>query len=176
MKKILVIGATVLDIVLNIDHLPKTSEDIHIKNQKMTLGGCAYNAANILDKFEVPYTLLSPIGTGRYADIVKSLLKEKQMTSAIELDGEDNGFCLCMVEKEGERTFVVYHGIEYSFNKEWVSKEDLLDYDSVYISGLEIEEKNGIDYNLSGVAVRTLKSYNKGKYNDTDNVIDNCRT
>lgn len=145
MKKTLVIGSTVLDIIIQIDHLPKTSEDIHINGQRMALGGCAYNAADILRKFKIPYTLLSPIGTGRYAQIVETMLQEKGMESSVKLDSDDNGFCLCMVEKDGERTFVVHHGVEYSFKKEWISKEMKAEYDSVYISGLEIEETDGVE-------------------------------
>ncbi len=145
MKKTLVIGSTVLDIIIQIDHLPKTSEDIHIKGQRMALGGCAYNAADILRKFDVPYTLLSPIGTGRYALIVETMLREKGMESSVKLDTDDNGFCLCMVEKDGERTFVVHHGVEYSFKKEWVCKEMKAEYDSVYIAGFEIEESDGFE-------------------------------
>ncbi|WP_310602366.1 PfkB family carbohydrate kinase [Anaerosporobacter sp.] len=145
MKKTLVIGSTVLDIIIQIDHLPKTSEDIHIKGQQMALGGCAYNAADIMRKFDVPYTLLSPIGTGRYASIVESMLQEKGMESAVNLDTEDNGFCLCMVEKDGERTFVVHHGVEYRFQKEWVTEKMKAEHDSVYIAGLEIEERDGLE-------------------------------
>lgn len=145
MKKTLVIGATVLDIIIQIDHLPKTSEDIHIKGQRMALGGCAYNAADMLRKFEIPYTLLSPIGTGRYAQIVETMLQEKGMVSSVKLDTDDNGFCLCMVEKDGERTFVVYHGVEYGFKKEWVPTNLKDDYDSVYISGFEVEETDGYE-------------------------------
>lgn len=145
MKKTLVIGSTVLDIIIKIDHLPKTSEDIHVNGQSMALGGCAYNAADILRKFQVPYTLLSPIGTGRYALIVESMLQEKGMESSVKIESDDNGFCLCMVEKDGERTFVVHHGVEYSFKKEWVSEDMKSEYDSVYISGLEIEETDGFE-------------------------------
>ena len=145
MKKTLVIGSTVLDIIIQIDHLPKTSEDIHIKRQRMALGGCAYNAADILRNFDVPYTLMSPIGTGRYAFIVEAMLREKGMESTVKLDTDDNGFCLCMVEKDGERTFVVHHGVEYSFKKEWISDEIKTEYDSVYIAGFEIEETDGFE-------------------------------
>ncbi len=143
MKKTLVIGATVLDLIIQIDHLPRTSEDIHIQKQRMALGGCAYNAADILRKFEIPYYLLSPIGSGRYASIVENMLKEKGMVSPVKIEEEDNGFCLCMVEKDGERTFVVHHGVEYGFQKAWVTDQMKKEVDSVYISGFEVEESNG---------------------------------
>ena len=64
MKKCLVIGAAMLDIVMQIDELPKKGEDVYAKSQTMTVGGCAYNVADIMKHFAVPYTLFAPIGTG----------------------------------------------------------------------------------------------------------------
>lgn len=46
MKKCLVIGAAMLDIVMQIDELPKKGEDVYAKSQTMTVGGCAYNVAD----------------------------------------------------------------------------------------------------------------------------------
>lgn len=38
-KKILIIGSTCVDIIINVDHLPKTEEDIHPFSQSMALAG-----------------------------------------------------------------------------------------------------------------------------------------
>lgn len=47
MKKVLIIGSTVVDIIVNlVDSLPKTGEDVHIRSQHMSLGGCAYNVSD----------------------------------------------------------------------------------------------------------------------------------
>ena len=38
MKKVLIIGSTVVDIIVNlVDSLPKTGEDVHIRSQHMSL-------------------------------------------------------------------------------------------------------------------------------------------
>ena len=66
MKKILVIGSTVADVIVNLDVLPKTAEDVHIKSQSVALGGCAYNVSDMIGHYNVPYDLLSPVGTGRH--------------------------------------------------------------------------------------------------------------
>ena len=47
MPKILLIGSTCVDVIIEIDHLPKTAEDIQPKRQTLALGGCAYKAGNI---------------------------------------------------------------------------------------------------------------------------------
>ena len=41
MQKILLIGSTCVDVIIEIDHLPKTAEDIQPKRQTLALGGCA---------------------------------------------------------------------------------------------------------------------------------------
>ena len=76
MEKCLVIGAAMLDIVMQIGSLPKKGEDIYADSQNMAVGGCAYNVADIIKHFNVPYTLFAPIGTGMYADFISKNLKK----------------------------------------------------------------------------------------------------
>lgn len=37
MKKVLVIGSAVVDVVIHLPHLPEKSEDVHVTSQKMSL-------------------------------------------------------------------------------------------------------------------------------------------
>lgn len=143
MKKCLVIGASMLDIILQIDKLPCTGEDVYAKSQTMTVGGCAYNVADIIGHFRGAYELFSPIGTGMYANLIEEKLKENGHRSIIKSDYMDNGYCLCMVEENGERTFLTLPGIECQFEKEWFEILDINEFDSVYVSGYEIEGPGG---------------------------------
>ena len=72
--EILVIGSTVADVIVNVDVLPATAQDIHVKSQTVSLGGCAYNVSAMIDLFGVPYTLFSPVGKGVYGDFVRKEL------------------------------------------------------------------------------------------------------
>jgi sugar/nucleoside kinase (ribokinase family) len=144
MKKVLVIGSTVVDVVVNlVDHLPKTGEDVHVRSQHHSLGGCAYNVSDSIRHFQVPYTLFSPVGTGVYGNFVREELQKRGITSPIPAPDRENGCCYCFVESTGERSFVCYHGAEYLFYKEWFDLIDLSEIDSVYLCGLEIEEETG---------------------------------
>lgn len=143
MKKILVIGSTVADVIVNLDVLPKTAEDVHIKSQSVALGGCAHNVSDMIGHYNVPYDLFSPVGTGIYGDFVRKRLAEKGVTSTAPTPDMANGCCYCFVESSGERTFIVEHGAEYLFEPEWFSGLKTEDYASVYVCGLEIEEKTG---------------------------------
>lgn len=143
MKQVLVIGSTVTDIILHVDHLPKTGEDVHVIRQTMSLGGCAYNVSDMIRHFQVPYTLFSPVGTGIYGRFVREALAEKGVKTPIPTPEQENGCCYCYVEASGERTFVCHRGAEYRFRPEWFDLLDTDAIDSVYICGLDIEESTG---------------------------------
>lgn len=142
MKKVLMIGSTVCDIILNLDHLPTRQEDVHPEKQSTRIGGCAFNATYALSHLGVPYTFLSPLGTGVYGDFIRKEIKRHHVVSDILVD-EENGSCLCLVEKDGERTFLSMHGAEYQFHKEWLDSLNLSEYEYGYVCGLEVEECNG---------------------------------
>ena len=143
MKKIFVIGSTVVDMIINVDHLPTTKADIHISSQTASMGGCAYNVSDTIRNFGTPNVLFSPVGSGIYGDFVRNGLRKKSLISPIPPVDMDNGCCYCFVEESGERTFVSYHGAEYLIQSQWLEEIDVEDVHSVYICGLEIEETTG---------------------------------
>lgn len=51
--KSLVLGTAIVDIIMKIPKLPKSGEDVLCTERKVTVGGCAYNVANILKGFNV---------------------------------------------------------------------------------------------------------------------------
>ena len=144
MKPVLIIGSTCVDIIINIDHLPKSQENLRPTAQSMALGGCAYNVAYMMGLFHAPHTFISPVGGGTYGDYVYRELKKQGWEVLIHLPDQENGCCYCLVEASGERTFLSYHGVEYSFCKEWMEDIPVSDYSMVYVCGLEVEEPTGI--------------------------------
>lgn len=145
MKQTLIIGSSVVDVIVNIPHLPVTGEDVHISKQSRSLGGCAYLTSDILRLFSAPYSLCTAVGGGIYGSFVLEKLKERGVTVYVRRPEEENGCCYCMVEEGGERTFIVDHGIEYTFYESYLENIDTESIDSVYICGLEVEEYTGMN-------------------------------
>ncbi len=143
MKKTLVIGSTTLDVIITVPSLPSRKDDVNIQSQTVVLGGCAYNVQTILRLAELPHVLCSPVGSGLYGDYVFKELTALNIRPFIRIEGEDNGCCYCYVEPDGERTFIAYHGVEYTFDPRWMDGIAADDIDSVYVCGLEIEERTG---------------------------------
>lgn len=145
MKPALIIGSTCVDVIINIDHLPKTEENLRPTSQSMALGGCAYNVACIMRLLNAPHTFISPVGGGTYGDYVAKQMKALGIPVSVRVPEQENGCCYCLVEASGERTFMSYHGVEYTFQKSWMEPYNPDNYALTYVCGLEIEEATGIN-------------------------------
>lgn len=141
--KTLVLGAAIVDKIMNINMLPKSGDDIVASQEITTVGGCAYNVANILNNLEVAHDLVVPVGCGMYGHTIEKDLLNNGYEIFIKDENTDNGYCLCLVESSGERTFITVQGTECEFKKEWLDKLDTNKYNKVYISGYELEGKSG---------------------------------
>ena len=144
MKNVLVIGSTCVDVILRIDHLPRTEENIHPRSQRFAIGGCAYNVANILGRASADMTFITPVGRmGVFGPFVREALEPLGYATMIDLPDAQNGCCYCFVEKGGERTFASVHGAEYTFDPAWMIPYEGKSYDYGYVCGLEVEERTG---------------------------------
>lgn len=141
--KVLVLGAAVIDVIIQLDSLPRTGEDVSAEHKETLVGGCAYNVAHILKQLQVDHDLFVPVGTGAYADTIKKQLRTDGYSLRIEEDTGDNGWNLSIVEQDGERTFITIPGIETRWNPAWFEQAGVEQYDYIYLSGYELEGPSG---------------------------------
>ncbi len=143
MKRLLIIGSTCVDVILRLDHLPTTGEDMH-PVQRFAMGGCAFNVAQVPKAYDVDLRFVTPIGDhGVFSDFVRTHLGNAGFRGPITVPDSENGCCYCLVERSGERTFLSVHGVEYSFHAEYMDAFADERFDYTYICGLEVEEKTG---------------------------------
>jgi len=143
-KQTLVIGSTVVDVHLRIPRLPCRGEDVNIASSEYRLGGCAYNVYKTLRLLESPALLCSPVGQGPYGRMIRERFAAENIAPFVNLE-EENGCCYCLVEDDGERTFLSHHGAEYLFSRSWMKDIDYSRVDSIFICGLEVEEPTGAE-------------------------------
>ncbi|AGR41342.1 PfkB family carbohydrate kinase [Spiroplasma taiwanense] len=149
--KTLVIGSAIVDIIIEVENLPKRKGDVISKNSLFVVGGCAYNVANILKLLDMQYTLFAPIGTGFFSKIIEKQLIEDEHKIVIKNDTMDNGYCIAFVEPDGERTFVTYSGLEQNFYQDWFNNINIEDYSNIYFEGYKMQNLDAlklIDYLL----------------------------
>jgi len=142
MNQTLIIGSTVVDVLLRIPELPRRGEDINISTTQYRIGGCAYNVFKIMKLFNSPALLCSPVGSGIYGRMVREHLEAEGIQVFVGLE-EENGCCYCLVEPDGERSFLSLHGAEYLFSGSWMNTVDFSRIGSIYVSGIEMEEPSG---------------------------------
>ena len=65
MKPALIIGSTCVDLILTMDRLPKTGDDIEPTSQTMTIGGCAYNVSHMLRLLGAAHLVVHDAGADR---------------------------------------------------------------------------------------------------------------
>ena len=118
-KGVAFVGAIMVDEVCQVSSVPRSGECSVVQERRATLGGCAFNSANIARQLGAKCLLFAPVGKGLYARFVADEL-ERRGLRALQVDTElDCGSCLCLVEPCGERTMITTPGIERHFESSW---------------------------------------------------------
>lgn len=142
-RPICVIGAAVIDVIADAYSLPHRGSDIELHQQGVNIGGCALNIAITLNRLGMHSLNALPMGQGIWADIIRNALKEKGLTSAIETDKGDNGWCLALVEPDGERTFLSVSGVENQWDRQILDNLQLSDNALISLSGYQLSASCG---------------------------------
>lgn len=142
-NKLLFIGSIMVDVICPIHTFPQPGQGVVSEEFTMSLGGCAYNAANIARQLGADCHLMAPLGVGAYAGFAREQLAAKGLT-AMQIDTDlDCGSAVCLVTPDGERTMITLPGIERKFEKSWFDDFDASDYGMAFICGYELDGTGG---------------------------------
>ncbi|MQM78764.1 PfkB family carbohydrate kinase [Lentilactobacillus buchneri] len=142
-KKVLVLGGAVVDVVVTMDKLPKSGQDLVAKYEQTVIGGNAMNVSHVMNELGQNHNVFIPTGKGPYADLVKRQLEKDGYYSLIQDDSKDCGWNLSIVEKDGERTFISIPGVESNWKSEWFKKLDITQFDLIYCSAYSLQGESG---------------------------------
>ncbi|EHY30129.1 PfkB family carbohydrate kinase, partial [Sutterella parvirubra] len=142
-KRVFIQGSAFVDMIIQIEELPHSGADVEGHYRKTTVGGCSFNVADVLQKLGLPFDALMPVGQGMFADLVEKTFRERGYPVVRVPGAVDNGWCLSLAERSGERTFISMFGIERHMEPEWFDAFDLASYDFIYVSGYQAEGENG---------------------------------
>ncbi len=102
-QPVMVVGAAVIDVIADAYALPWRGCDIELKQQSVNVGGCALNIAVALKRLGIEVGNALPLGQGVGGDYSQPD-GERGLISLIDNAEGDNGWCLALVEPDGERT------------------------------------------------------------------------
>ncbi|MRS15031.1 sugar kinase [Enterobacteriaceae bacterium RIT691] len=137
-RPVTVIGSAVIDVIADAYALPWRGCDIELQQQSVNIGGCALNVAVALKRLGIEACNALPLGQGVWADMVRNNLQRQGISSIIDTDKGDNGWCLALVEPDGERTFMSFTGVENAWSEAWVSRLPRHRDGLVYLSGYQL--------------------------------------
>nr|WP_279117463.1 PfkB family carbohydrate kinase [Enterobacter soli] len=142
-RPVTVLGAAVIDVIADAYALPWRGCDIELKQQGVNIGGCALNIAIALKRLGITAQNALPVGHGVWADIIRHAMAKQDLHSAVEAETGDNGWCLALVEPDGERTFMSFSGVENQWQQPWLDALDVTPASLVYLSGYQLASPCG---------------------------------
>lgn len=150
-QPVMVVGAAVIDVIADAYALPRRGCDIELKQQSVNVGGCALNIAVALKRLGIEAGNALPLGQGVWAEIIRNRMAKEDLISLIDNAEGDNGWCLALVEPDGERTFMSFSGVENQWNRQWLAR-------------LTVARQPALFFRLStGLALRRIVSGMAGK-------------
>ena len=140
--RILHLGQVVVDLSMDIDHLPERGGDIFARRSAINVGG-GYNVIRAARQMGAPIAYMGAIGTGPMADMARGALAALQVPAqGPVLDDCDTGYSVAMIEPSGERTFVSTRGAETRVPEGTYESMDLVAGDVIYLSGYSFCHKD----------------------------------
>lgn len=137
-RPVTVIGSAVIDVIAGTNHLPWRGCDLALQQRSVNIGGCGLNVAVALKRQGISACNALPVGRGVWADIVRNSLAKEGIESLIETDAGDNGWCLALVEPDGERSFMSFTGVENAWSEAWISRLPATPGGLVYLCGYQL--------------------------------------
>lgn len=136
---ILLLGGLLIDRYLVTKNFPQRGQDTLIAEQFQRPGGCPYNVAKTLQSLGVTPLIWSAVSDD---DLGRALWKtvaaeNLPRTGLYNLPGGTTGFCMVILDDEGERTFMTYRGSEGHFDPECARlRPALRKPDLLYVTGI----------------------------------------
>jgi sugar/nucleoside kinase (ribokinase family) len=106
------LGSILVDLTVDVPALPERGGD-RLATATRTKPGGGFNLAAAVARQGIRCVYAGPHGTGPYAEQVRAALAREGIEVATPARaGADTGFCITLVEPDGERTFVTLPGVE----------------------------------------------------------------
>ncbi|WP_427705918.1 ribokinase [Staphylococcus parequorum] len=124
-NKVVIIGSTNVDKILNVDRFVKPGETLHLQNaQKIYGGGKGANQALATARSNAQTTFISKIGTEDDADFMLEDFEQAHINTdyIMTTDTAQTGQAFITIDANGQNTILVYGGANMELNDTDVNK------------------------------------------------------
>lgn len=146
-RRLVLIGSVLVDVLMYVDQLPERGGDRVVERCIVTSGG-GFNVLVGVARLGLPSAYAGRVGDGPFGQqVAKDLAAAGIGLLLPRVTGEDSGFDIGFVERDGERTFVTAPGCESRLQRADLLAVPLQPGDAVYVSGYDL------CYPVSGAAL-----------------------
>jgi sugar/nucleoside kinase (ribokinase family) len=135
--QILIFGGIIVDQYALVNKSPDRGGDVLITDSFFRVGGCAINVGSTLQNLGLNPHIVSSVGDDAWGQLIRTYLKERQFSElAIRYsDNSKSGYCISIIENDGERTFLTYKGCEADFTLQMLDGIPFNQISHIYVTG-----------------------------------------
>lgn len=141
MGKLLVVGSLNMDMVIDVDRMPKPGETLFGKKISLIPGGKGANQAYACGKLGANVSMIGAVGKDENGDkLLRNLQSVNVDTSGVQvLDDTVSGTAIITVNDEGDNSIIVISGANYELNEEHIKQhKNLIEECDIVVLQLEI--------------------------------------
>jgi len=124
MTDVLIAGVATADFVMQVDDLPDAAEKYRAHDAKVTVGGCAANAAIAVARHGGRARLAARLGDDPVGRIIEQALAREGVDTSLthRSPGGISSFSSITVDRSGERQIVNFRGRDLTESTEWLQE------------------------------------------------------
>lgn len=127
-----------IDIVTKVEALPQRGGDAVSSRYLVTPGG-GFNLMSAATRHGMASVYVGRLGSGLFSELAREVLGQEEIAIPVTPDQEEDiGFCVVVVDAEGERTFITAPGVEGSLRSSDLDGLDVAAGDYVFLSGYDL--------------------------------------
>lgn len=116
--RLVLAGSVIVDMVLRVPRLPERGGDVLASDATRVAGG-GFNVLAAARRLGLPAVYAGGHGTGPFGDLVRASLEREGVPALLPARPDrDTGYCVALVDADGERTFVTAPGAEGALSAE----------------------------------------------------------
>ncbi|MDZ5450107.1 PfkB family carbohydrate kinase [Labrys sedimenti] len=136
--RLLSVGSVLADVRLDVPCLPQRGGDVLGSEATISAGG-GFNILTAAARNGLRAAFAGQHGKGPYGERIRAELAAEGIEALMPVSRDgDSGFCIVMVEPDGERTFVTSPGVEARPGQEPLSTLQLGPADALFASGYDL--------------------------------------
>lgn len=136
-RRLVLAGSVIVDLLARVPHLPDRGGDVLAHSAAARAGG-GFTVLASAARLGLPGALAGVVGSGPLAGLVRPALEAEDIEVLLPPVVGEQGFCVGMVEPDGERTFLTVPGVEATLTAADLAQIRVGAGDAVYVSGYDL--------------------------------------